>query len=324
MAILANQKVLTLDYWKSANKLKVGDYVFDRNGQPVKVKLVQEYFSANCYEITFNDYLTAAGDDKLGFMVETPKYRKRLAEYRFRFQFRRPLKFIPVKDLLTTPLKTKRNRHAISVPTTQPLSLPHQTLPVPPFAFAYWFVNRKGHNRMSFIGGQDEFITQKFKDAGYKLSPVPSKPGQFSISPSIEQQLAPVLPHKIPENYLLGSTEQRIELLQGILYAKYKQYNAKIDRFRITSISRPFIAQVQALFESLGIKTTLENDKGFTVSFKSRIPLVHNQQSPRLRVHIDRRYITSITPIQDQMCVHIETDGQDNTILVGEGFIACH
>ena len=32
MAILANQKVLTLDYWKLANKIKVGDVLFDKDG----------------------------------------------------------------------------------------------------------------------------------------------------------------------------------------------------------------------------------------------------------------------------------------------------
>jgi hypothetical protein len=324
MAILATEKVLTLDFWKPANKLQVGDYVFDKDGNPVKVKLVQEYHSTNCYRVTFNDHLTAAGNDKLGFLVETPKYRKRLAEYKGRFKFRRPLKFYSVQDLLTIPLKTKRERWAISVPTTQPIAFPTQPLAIPPFVFAYWFVNRKGNNRMTFVGGQNEFITQKFKDAGYKVTHFPTYTNNFSISPSIESQLIPNLPKKIPANYLMGSVEQRIELLQGILYAKYRQYNQKIDRFRVTSISRPFIAQVQALIESLGIRTAIRNQNGFSISFKSRIPLVYNQQSPKLRVHVDRRYIRAIDPIKDQMCVHIETEGKNNTILVGEGFIACH
>ena len=40
MAILATEKVLTLDYWKPARKIEVGDYVFDKDGKLVKVKLV--------------------------------------------------------------------------------------------------------------------------------------------------------------------------------------------------------------------------------------------------------------------------------------------
>ncbi|MEI8101649.1 MAG: hypothetical protein WCH09_08855 [Bacteroidota bacterium] len=321
MAILATEKVLTLDYWKPAHKLQVGDYVFDKDGFPRKVTLVQEYRANNCYRINFDDHLTAAGDDKLGFLVETPKYRKRLAEYKGRFKFRRPLKFLPVQDLLTTPLKTKTNRWAISVPTTQPIALPTQPLSIPPFVFAYWFVNRKKHNQMTFLGQNEDYVTQKFQDAGYKVT---KGWYYFSVTPSIESQLAPNLPRQIPTNYLMGSPEQRMELLRGFIHGKPRQYSVKDDRFRITSISFPFISQIQALVESLGMKTTLSQIKAYTISFKSRHTLVENQRSPKMRVHVDRRYIRSIDSISDQMCVHVETDGQNNTILVGEGFIPCH
>jgi hypothetical protein len=43
MAILATEKVLTLDYWKPAEKIQVGDYVFNQTGDLVKVTLVQKY-----------------------------------------------------------------------------------------------------------------------------------------------------------------------------------------------------------------------------------------------------------------------------------------
>jgi hypothetical protein len=324
MAILANEKVLTLDFWKPANKLAVGDYVFDRTGKPVKVKLVQEYRSQNCYRVTFDDYLTASGDSKLGFLVETPKYRRRLADYKGRLQFRRPLKLLPVQDLLTTPLKTKTNRWAISVPTTQPVALPSQPLSVPPFVLAYWFVNHKDHNKITIPNKNEEYVKQKFKDCGYKLTKVPRQTGYYRVTPSIESQLVPKLPTSIPANYLLAAPEQRIELLKGIIEAKDRQYSVKLDRFRVSSVSRHFIVQVQQLVESLGIKTKLNYEERYTLSFKSRIKLVENQRSPKIRVHIDRRYVHSIDRISDQMCVHIETTGEDNTILVGEGFIACH
>ena len=70
MAILANQKVLTLDYWKAARNLQPGDYVFDKDGKIVQIKLVQEYRAQQCYEVMFNDYLSVAGDQHLGFLVE--------------------------------------------------------------------------------------------------------------------------------------------------------------------------------------------------------------------------------------------------------------
>ena len=38
MAILATQKILTLDYWKRAHDLKAGDYVFDKDGKYIRTE----------------------------------------------------------------------------------------------------------------------------------------------------------------------------------------------------------------------------------------------------------------------------------------------
>ena len=125
MAIIAMEKILTLDYWKYAYQLKPGDYVFNQNGKLVKVKLVQAYRADDCYEVMFNDYLTASGDRHLGFMCETPKYRNRLQTYKGVHKFRRPLKHFAVQNLLETSLISKTNSKLYSVPTTKPLQLVH-------------------------------------------------------------------------------------------------------------------------------------------------------------------------------------------------------
>jgi hypothetical protein len=77
----------------------------------------------------------------------------------------------------------------------------------------------------------------------------------------------------------------------------------------------------------MGLRTVVtlnEARKTYTIFFKSRLKLMEHQESPAIKVHISRRYIKKITPIQGQLCVHIETDDPDNSIVVGEGFIACH
>ena len=103
MAITANQKVLTLDYWKPASKIEVGDYVIDKNGNPVRVKLIQQYRSEQCYEVVLNDHLSVAGDVQMGFLLETEKYRNRLKDYKGIKKFRRPLKFTKLGDMLNMP-----------------------------------------------------------------------------------------------------------------------------------------------------------------------------------------------------------------------------
>ena len=329
MAILANEKVLTLDYWKPARKLEVGDYVFDKDGKLVRIKLVQEYRSENCYEVVFNDHLRVSGDTKLGFPVETPVCRIKSCQYKGVRKLKRQMRKKKVDDLITAQLKDNRGRLLYSVPTAKPLELPHQDLPIPPFLFGFWFFNQRANKTMAAPRGWTEKIQEKFRDHGYKVTfgrKINTGEREFSVFPTFESQLVPFIPSKIPNNYLLASAEQRFELLKGILHAKSRQYSKVKDRFRISSYNYGTIQQIQALVESLGHRTKVEHDKtlnNYTLFFKSRIKLVDNQVSPPLKVYNARRYVTQVNHIPGQMCVHIETTGQDNTILVGEGFISC-
>jgi len=328
MAILATERVLTLDWWKPASKLEVGDYVFDKDGKPVRITLVQQYRSESCHEVTFSDYLSVAGDEHLALPTENSKYRKRTYEYKGVNRFRRPLKPLPVSELLALPLKNVKNRLEYSVPTAKAIALPHKDYPVPPFIFGFWFFSRRSTKTLAAARGYGEYVGEKFKDHGYKITKhrtLHTGEQEFKVFPSIESQLIPNVPNQLTQNYLLGSPEQRIELLSGILCAKNRQYSVKTDTFRFTSHHFGTVKLVQGLVESIGCKSKLIEDeylKNYTVTFKSRTQLVPNQISPPVKVHQARRYVTNISPIPGQMCVHIETDGADNTILVGEGFIS--
>jgi hypothetical protein len=327
MAILATERVPTLDYWKPAHKLQVGDYVFDKDGKIVRVTMVKEYRARSCYRVRLDDHLSVSGDEHLGFMVENKKYREKVWKYKGHFKFRRPLRRTTTSMLLELPLVNNRNRKEYSVPTTKPLAYPHQDLPVPPFVFGFWFFNIKSTKKLSTTEPNHDYIYEKFKDAGYKVKKFKQRQNNrefFSITPSIESQLVPHIPNKIPNNYLFSSAEQRIELLSGIMMSKSLQYNERTDKFHFSSVHYDEVKRVQALTESLGIKTRLEyhsSSKCYIVSFKTKLRLLPNQVSPPIKVHQARRFIVGVDEIQDQACVHIETTGDDNTILVGEGFI---
>ena len=328
MAITANEKILTLDYWKRADKVEVGDYVFDQNGNPVRVTLIQ-HFESNCYKVHLSDLMTISGNGALNFLLETPKYRIRALEHKGKREFKRPLVLSALSELINKPLKYKGNKLFFSIPTCKPLKFPHQDLPVPPFIFGFWFKNRLRANIFSIKDLNYKEVIQKFKDHGYEITKTVKRKGRatiFSVYPTIESQLIPFIPNQIPNNYLLASEEQRIELLSGIVNAKINQYKKPRDHFRIASTNWNEIRQIQSLVESIGCKTSLhyrDYIKYYTLSFKSRYKLCENQESPPIRIHQTRRYITEIENIATQQCVHIETDGPDGSFLVGEGFITC-
>lgn len=322
MAILATEKVLTLDYWKMAGDIREGDILFDRLGKPVRVKLIQQYRALNCYEAQFVGGLTVAGDVHLKLPIETEQYRKQVRKYRGKKQFKRQLDPIPVSLLIDKPLTGRENRKEFSVPTAGALQFPHIDLPVPPFVFGFWFFNRRSTGNLAPPPEFRDIVREKLHDFGY----LPTKQKTFTTEPTIVSHLVPNVPYKIPNNYLLGSAEQRLELLQGILHSKTKQYNPKTNLFRFTNKRKDLVQQVRFLAQSLGCKARLEYDHTknyYTVYIRTRLKLTHEQQPRPLKVRQEWRLVEDVYEIAPQSCVHIETDGDDNTILVGEGFIPC-
>jgi hypothetical protein len=327
MAFTVTQKVLTLDYWKLAGTIEKGDYVFTRQGQLARVELVQLYRPDFCYEVTFNDNLSVCGDSKLGLPTESKKYRDRTYQYVGKYKFKRPLQNFRVSDAVDLPLKDYRGRLIYSVPTAEPLQLPHQYLPVPPWIFGFWYMNRRKNGSLLAPDGVD---LQIFPEHGYQIVPgrkMPNGRREFRTKPDIADQFFPDVISRIPNNYLLGSHEQRMELLSGIVQGKPNQYSAARDQFRITEMHYGTVLQIQGLVESLGNKSRIHHNeqlKNYTLIFRTRHKLIENQASPPIQVHNARRYITKIRKIPSEMCIHIETDSKDSTILIGEGYIPCH
>lgn len=330
MAILQTERVLTLDYWKKAKDIVPGDYVFDQKGNPVKVTLVQNFHATQCYEVTLDDHLTVAGNQNLGFLIESEKYRTRARNYKGVHRFRRPLQQFTVSELLEKGLYNKRNRKLWSIPTTHPLNLPHQYLPIPPFVMGFWFYTELALQLLSPPAKYYDDIVQRLQDSGYKVEfgeMTSKKVRGLKTTPNIRKQLLPLVPNKIPNNYLMGSPEQRTELLSGIMMARKSRYNPKTDRFVFISSKKPLAQQVQFLAESLGSITNMiyfENTGMYVVRFRAHVQLTPDQKLPSIKKpQYSRRYIKEIKEIQPQSCVHIETESPDTGFLVGEGFIAC-
>jgi hypothetical protein len=200
---------------------------------------------------------------------------------------------------------------------------------VPPFVFGFWFFNHHKNGMVTTTPDTHDTVLEKFKDAGYSLTEkwhLVNNRNAYVVSPSIKAHLLPLTPTSIPNNYLLSSAEQRLELLSGIMHAKRGLYNQKLDRFRFTSKNKTHVKQIQYLAESLGAKTALhyrEDLKEFNLFITTKHKLLGNQTPKPVKVRQHWRLITDAYEIKPQGCVHIETNGSDGSFLVGEGFIAC-
>lgn len=330
MAISAKMSVFTVDDWKLAKDIRPGDWVFNRLGKPVKVKTAQIFRSEDCYRVMFDDYLSVDGDMHLAFQSEDPMYRTRTFEYKGVRPRSTKLKLRSVPDMCEVGLYHRGHRMRYSVPTTEPLQLPTQPLDIPPFLYGFWYTARSVRPYLMVPNEFADKTFEHFKNSGYQIQKLGSYKGKyekFRTTPSIKDQLVGKPTRNIPLSYLNGSTEQRLELIQGILSAKPCRKVSRDGIFIYKSNKKHLITTFQYLSESLGAKTRFTIDKvnkSYILNVARLTPFLEQMAPKRPVVHLARRYVKSITPLPAQLCVHIETDDEDGSFLAGEGFIPCH
>jgi len=329
VAISATSSVLTANEWQYAKDIKPGDWVFNRLGKPVRVKTVQTYRAEDCCRVTFDDSLSVDGDMHLSMHTEDQHYRYAVSKYKGLKKRRSAPKLRSVVEMQEIGLFYKPYTKMFSVPTTEPIQLPHQPLGIPPFVYGLWFFGRIRRNQIKIPYEFLDDAIEKLKNAGYqveKIGPYYGKYERIRTNPSIWDQLRGLQTHKMPIQYLNGSEEQRLELLQGILSTKPCKTINRVGRFAFRTKKKHLSVTVQYLSESLGAKTTLSIDKTrktYDLKVTRIIPFLPQMGPKRPTAHLARRYVKSIERIPAQLCVHIETDEKDGTFLVGEGFISC-
>lgn len=133
----------------------------------------------------------------------------------------------------------------------------------------------------------------------------------------------PTIPTHIPEEYLLGSFEQRLAFLRGILSVR-KAFRKETRMFKIQVYDHILARQIQGLVESFGIKSHIvrvRSSHRYRVCFKTIIRLCEDQLPPKRMHELEYRRIMKLEKIPPRECVYIKTDDPNNTILVSEGYL---
>lgn len=143
----------------------------------------------------------------------------------------------------------------------------------------------------------------------------------------------------IPDDYLNGSHEQRLELLRGLMDTDGTCHN-KTGRCSFSSSRRALAEQVLSLVRSLGIKAFMNyvpQSASYTVTFKTDVVVFRMarkaarqlvQQAPgrHSRGGVHRRgvnIVESIEPIAGVDSACIEVDSPDHTYLAGD-YVVTH
>lgn len=286
MGIDARTPVPTVAGWRPAEMIKAGDEVFNYLGKPVKVTSVQTYTPPECYKVWFQDGLTLVADWRTGLPVITER----------QFQvFRQWSRKRPQKSNIILPRSPREIMEGAAgvcrIINSRPIQPHHRNLPVEPFEFGQWTMDRSPKRKARFTSTLLDWYGE--------------------------------VPKYIPDTYLFASFEQRLTLLRGIVSTRPNVYKPNTTWFHMVTRDQQKARNWQNLTESLGIRTMLNYDGGgkWNLRFKTTLRLLPEQTAPTRYPNHECRTVKKIVLTETRPLVHIQTEAKENSIILSEGFI---
>jgi hypothetical protein len=350
-ALTLDTPILTLDGWKNMEMLKIGDYLFDEKGKICKVIEKSEIWEDRpTYRIKFSDGTTIDADENHIWLMQNQIERKIDSDGTH-------LRTKDIYEIITNG-SSKENILTIKIP--EALKLPKKKLIIHPYVLGLWLGDgNKDSAQITTHMDDIEEIKSYVNIAGYETGETKNngKEGNkgriFRIFSDFQTQLRiyGLLNNKhIPEEYLTGSIEQRLELMQGLLdsdgfitKAGYELNDGTITyggNISFTNTNYNLIENVATLVRSLGIACTIGPKKrGWGTKWKQDAWEVRftpvgvdcfklkRKLEKQLKTENKRHkyiYVRSIEKIENQKTVCIEVDSESHLFLAGEGLTPTH
>ncbi|MGZ8164087.1 MAG: terminase TerL endonuclease subunit [Methylobacter sp.] len=357
-ALAVDTPIPTPTGWACMGELSVGDKVFDEKGKICHVTFAtQVMLNHKCYEVTFSDGSKIIADAEHIWKTES----KRTGRIRGK-------KFIETDYLHTTEyiyktLKVNNQFGSLKdkvewnhkIPISESLKLPEIDLPIDPYVLGAWLGDGEtwGSRLTSHI--DDYEIRDYIKSKGISVDEVKSS----SKSPNTRNyQLGKTRGHTtslrgklralgvfgnkhIPGIYLRAGTQQRTELLRGLMDTD--GYCSKAGQCEFTTVKYQIAVQVKELLCSLGYKPGIDIDNatlnGKDCGLKYRIQFWSYSDNPcfnlsrkkyRLKprpvnnTRAQYRQIVSVEPVESFPVRCIQVDSESHLFLAGHSMIATH
>lgn len=331
---------------KTMRDVHVGDYVFDEKGQPTKVINVSPIFQNHkCYEVEFADGEKIIADAEHQWEVNLHGGKKIITSTQEM-----------VKDYILPPRKNphyKWKEYRYSVDTPNAVAYTEQSLPIDPYILGLWIGDGDKRNG-TITSSIDDFkdITKNITDRGYKIFSIKNDTNhnkKIRIHDGHDVALQKLLrdnhilyTKKIPDQYLHGSIQQRVDLLAGLLDSDgyISEDGRNKCEFSQCAAHYHIIQDVSYLLTSLGIKHQIKetSKKCQGKSFKTyRIHFrVHNQYEffklPRKKQRLTdymyspswKKSIISIKEVVSRPTKCIMVDSPSHLYLCGEKNTVTH
>ena len=349
-----NSKALALDTpiptptgWTTMGQIQTGDIVFDENGQQCNVLGVSDIMTGNtCYEVVFSDGTSVVAD--AGHLWET---NSRLPEQKAGIHTTQEI----ADTLRVEYIGSEGWNHSIQVASE--LQTEYVDLPIPPYALGAWLGDGTSSAGAITCCGMDYAIIEHIRATGVnavlKNRSDKTKTPQYSldtmkqrsrVEESFTRRLRNlgVLGNKhIPQIYLRANTEQRRELLCGLMDTD--GCASKAGQLSFTSNRRVLVDGVLELLRSLGYKPTLREDRAMIGDkdcgpywqiqfwafngekiFKLERKSARQKNAPKNKPRSKTRHIVACKPVPSVPVRCIKVDSPSNLYLCGLGMVPTH
>lgn len=334
-----NESILTSQGFKKHGDLRVGDYVFGKDGKPVKVLATQEPYLEECFDVHFDNGEVITAGQVHEWEILTDRGRRKVVDGK-RIKLAREVELLETKDIFTG---YHHRNPAIELNCS--IKTPQQVLPIDPYWLGLWLGDGTSNGASICIGKQDYGHYLKiFGKDNVRFSQPKNRTDIWymqTYNRAKELRLLGLKNNKhIPELYLMASEAQRRELLAGLLDSD--GYVDSRGRIELTTVKESLSKDYLRLIRSLGYKVAIvEGDasidgryisKKYRICFTPKVgeklcKLKRRQDAIDVKPTKDRSdkerfFITKIVPVGKKLGSCIQVEG--GYYLAGESLILTH
>jgi len=247
-ALAHGEPVLTPLGWRSVESLKIGDAVIAGDGTPTRVSGVFPQGLREMFRLTADDGASVLVDGEHRWLTTSRSERKHGKPGKVRTTSE-------IAKSLTFPNGPRLGlNHCI--PLVGPVAFAEQILPIDPYIFGCWLGDGDAHGRITGVAESFKLLENAGASLGVSCPDKRSRAvtrSVLGIRPALRKlKMYGCRAHEksIPGIYLLGSIEQRIAILQGLMDTDGSANDHGALTFEV--VSQALADGVEELVRSLG------------------------------------------------------------------------
>ena len=336
--------------WKLLRDIEAGEYVLDDAGERTLVEEASMIETSHpCFSILFDDGSRLVASDTHLWVTQTSAERRsnRRGKIGRKEVWQSPTALVEqqrlwgirtTEEIKQTLLIPKCGKMIANHSITNPLPIKYETkkLLIHPYLLGAWLGD--GDSSGGQITTGDTFIIEKIQQLGYEVNKVHSSYYRWRVVGLTTQlkQLNVLRNKHIPDIYLQGAIEQRLELLRGLMDSDGSIAQSTNGSCEFYNKNDGLVQGIRELLASLGIKSFLRSKQArlygkdcglaHTLSFKSSFPAfclprkAIRQKVPR--TESKSRYIWQVEPVEPVPVKCLRTTS--HLFLAGKSYIPTH